>query len=133
MLLRHVALNQDEDEPLRALTPVEEESVAKQKKSSIIVPRLSDQYTPPWFDEATPAAPTPAQAFSPGVPVPSAPSAGPAPRVIQRGVFIKTQKARERDLQNLRAQAQTSASATAADLDDIDNVGGCNILFGDVD
>ena len=144
---------QDEAEPLRALTSEEEQSV---KDSQVVSYPFDSDYCATWWDDAVPA---PAAVAGTGTGIVSGPSpspspsrgvagaVGPQPRVVQRGIVIKTQKARELEKENnkLKNDGDSNSSGDAMLVDNLlcfgdddglssdTNVGGCNILFGDVD
>lgn len=107
---------QDEAEPLRVLTSEEEQSV----KDSQVPSSYSSDYCSTWWEDAVPA-PAPATVVA----------GGPQPRVVQRGIVIKTQKARE--LEKMKTAGEDSPDMIHDDDNAITNVGGCSVLFGDVD
>ena len=126
---------QDCGEPLKVLTSAEEQS-RKQSQTAI---STSANYSSAWWDDAVPATATSGSSTS------YVSSSGPQPRVMQQGIVIKTQKARE--IEKLKKNVNSNCNdivdtvELSGDLlslnlngsSDNSNVGGCNILFGDVD
>jgi hypothetical protein len=123
---------QDEMEPLRALTTEEEESI-NESQVQATSNNSSTYYYDSFWDDAVPAsAPSASTTSSSTSSIVSGPQ--PPPRVMQRGIVIKTQKARE--MEKLKTNSNEAAVGNLLSFDDdvsCSNVGGSNILFGDVD
>lgn len=124
---------QDEAEPLRALTSEEEQSV-KDSQLQNSTSYSTDYITDTWWDDAVPApAPSSSSSSSSATVV-----SGPQPRVMQRGIVIKTQKAREIEKEKMKTNEGEASANLLLCIDEDDeakntNVGGCSVLFGDVD
>lgn len=122
---------QDEAEPLRALTKEENQSITEAKTPKALYP---SDYCETWWDDAVPA---PASSVVSGPSRTSTP-VGPQPRVVQKGIVIKTQKAREMEKLNSTSDSalvelKEGLNFNNCHIDTSDNSSGCDILFGDVD
>lgn len=122
---------QNTEEPLRVLTKEQEQLVAESR-----APLATSDYCNAWWDDAAPAS---AVSSSNTYSV-AATKVGPQPRprAAQRGIVIKTQKDRELERMQGNTEAvlvqDSSDGPVAPDwMEENGNVGGSNMLFGDVD